>query len=59
MQLVEAGYQEFRKKWNLEYPATYAGVRSIRYFETARANASRVALKYELPASVSGDLEFI
>lgn len=58
MKLVDEGYQEFRKKWNIEHPASFTGVRSLRYFELARANADRVSLKYEYPQSVSDDLEF-
>jgi GT2 family glycosyltransferase len=59
MALVDAGYQEFRKKWNIQQPATYAGVRAIRYFETARASAGRVPLKYDLPSATMNDLEFL
>jgi GT2 family glycosyltransferase len=58
MQLVDAAYQEFRKKWNIPYPQTYTNVRAIRYFETARANAGAVPLKYELPSATMEDLEF-
>jgi len=58
MTLVDTAYQEFRKKWNIQRPQTYAGVRSIRYFETARASAGRVALKYDLPSETRNDLEF-
>jgi GT2 family glycosyltransferase len=56
--LIDEAYQEFRKKWNIEHPPSFTNVRSFRYFELARANAGRVALKYELPSSVSNDLEF-
>jgi GT2 family glycosyltransferase len=59
MKLVDAGYQEFRKKWNIQHPDTYSGVRSIRYFETARAAAGRVPLKYDLPTETMNGLEFI
>jgi GT2 family glycosyltransferase len=58
MKLVDAAYQEFRKKWNIEQPASFGNVRSLRYFELARANAERVSLKYEFPSSVANDLEF-
>jgi GT2 family glycosyltransferase len=59
MKLVETAYQEFRKKWNIEQPATYTGARSIRYFETARAAGNSVPLKYDLPPETRNDLEFI
>ena len=58
MKLVEEAYQEFRKKWNVKEPPNFTSVRAVRYFELARANGDRVALKYELPSSVSNDLEF-
>jgi GT2 family glycosyltransferase len=58
MKLVDAAYQEFRKKWNIPYPQSYTDVRAIRYFETARASAGRVPLKYELPSATMNDLEF-
>jgi GT2 family glycosyltransferase len=58
MELVDKAYQEFRSKWNIHNPASFTTVRSLRYFEIARANADRVALKYPLPQSVSDDLEF-
>jgi GT2 family glycosyltransferase len=58
MQLVDKAYQELRAKWNIQNPASFITVRSLRYFEIARANSDRVILKYELPLSVSNDLEF-
>jgi GT2 family glycosyltransferase len=58
MKLVDAAYQEFRKKWTIPYPHSYTDVRAIRYFETARAGADRVLLKNELPSATMNDLEF-
>lgn len=58
MKLVERAYQEFRKKWNVQQPEHFAGVRSIRYFEIARAAAGRVPLKYDLPPGTMSDVEF-
>lgn len=60
MALVEAAYQEFRKKWNIKTPQVWAGGGSpeaMYFFEQARKNASGVNLKYEFPLSVLDDLE--
>ena len=58
MKLVDEAYQVFRKKWNLQHPVSYTGVRSIRYFEIARSNMGKVPLKYEMPPATMSDLEF-
>jgi GT2 family glycosyltransferase len=58
MALVEAAYQEFRRKWHLEGPAHWEVRQSHDFVAKAKANADRVALKYDFPASANEDLEF-
>ncbi len=49
MTLVEAAYQEFRRKWSMELPPTYGRAGSLHHFDLARANAEKVQLKYDPP----------
>ena len=59
--MVDAAYQEFRKKWNITAPEHWGagdGVDPIHLLNTARANAAGVPLQYEFPAAVLDDLEF-
>ncbi len=58
MAMVNVAYQEFRKKWNIVAPADYTEVNSVYYFDHARANAARVALKYDHPDPGLSDFEF-
>jgi GT2 family glycosyltransferase len=58
MALVDAAYQEFRAKWHLVGPDTWEVHQSTDFIAKAMANADRVALKYDLPASINDDLEF-
>jgi len=60
MALVDAAYQEFRRKWNFEHPADYpSNPKQLPLREIARANRARVPLKVELPpALISDGLEF-
>lgn len=56
--LVETGYQEFRKKWNVATPETWVGGHNeLNFLEHARAHPEGVALKYEFPALALDDLE--
>jgi GT2 family glycosyltransferase len=55
--LVQAGYQEFRKKWDLQGPEFFDGEGSteqLHFFD--RVNAA-VPLKYDFPQSVLEDIE--
>ena len=60
--LVEAAYQQFRKKWDIAGPERWmdgSGTEdAIRFFPHARSQKDKVALKYEFPASARDDLEF-
>lgn len=56
--LVDNAYQQFRAKWSPELPPAYSPDWSLHYFSLARANAERVPLKCELPATVLNELEF-
>ena len=60
--LVEAAFQEFRKKWNIAAPERWmdgSGTEdTIRFFPHARSQRDKVALKYEFPPSARDDLEF-
>ena len=58
MALVDAAYQEFRAKWHLDGPETWQVHQSTDFVAKAKANADRVALKYDFPASANDDLEF-
>ncbi len=58
MALVENAYQAFREKWDPSLPDTYAELKSRDFFEVARRNAKRVALKYELPEAALDGLQF-
>jgi GT2 family glycosyltransferase len=58
MALVNAGYQEFRAKWHLKGAEAWQVHQSVDFVAGARANADRVALKYDFPASANADLEF-
>jgi hypothetical protein len=58
MSLVEAAYREFRAKWHLGGPDHWDVHQSTAFIDRALANADRVALKYDFPASVNDDLEF-
>jgi len=56
--LVQAAYQEFRKKWNLPGPEVFparGSPRQLHFFD--RVNANGVPLKYDLPASALADTE--
>ncbi|HEY4265942.1 MAG TPA: glycosyltransferase [Micropepsaceae bacterium] len=56
--LVEKGYQEFRKKWNVTTPENWVGAQNeFRFLDRARSQDGRVPLKYDFPASVLDDLE--
>ncbi len=57
MALVETAYQEFRTKWSMDLPPRYDLVRDLQYFAMARANAAKVALKYDAPASFAGEFD--
>ena len=56
--LVNAAYQEFRAKWQMGGQQTWEVRQSVDFIAQAKANADRVALKYDFPASVNADLEF-
>jgi GT2 family glycosyltransferase len=58
MAMVQAAYQEFRRKWYLEKPETYDDQHTLQHFGHARANAHRVPLKFDFPLSVLGELEY-
>ena len=58
MALVDAAYQEFRAKWHLGGPETWEVHQSADFVAKAMANADRVPLKYDFPASANDDLEF-
>jgi len=58
MALVEAAYQEFKAKWHLAGPAHWEVHQTTDFIGKAMANADRVPLKYDFPASVTDDLEF-
>src|SRR5262249_31953387 len=55
--MVDAAYQEFRKKWSITSPEHWGAgteVDPIRLLHTARTHAQGVPLKYDFPAAVSG-----
>ena len=56
--LVDAAYQEFRAKWHLGGQQAWEVRQSVDFISQAKANADRVALKYDFPASTNEDLEF-
>ena len=59
--MVDAAYQEFRKKWTISTPEHWGagdGVDPLALLNTARAHAQGVPLTYEFPAAVLDDLEF-
>lgn len=58
LEMVDAAYQEFRKKWNIAAPEHYAELNSLYFFEQAEAQADRVSLKCDFPLSVLNDLEY-
>ena len=58
MALVEAAYQQFRAKWHLQGPAAWEVHQTVDFVAKAKANADRVALKYDFPKSTNDDLEF-
>jgi hypothetical protein len=58
MQLVQAAYAEFRKKWDETLSETYDG-ETLGYFSLAEKNAARVQLKYDLPSATLQDIEFL
>lgn len=58
MALVDAAYQELRKKWSLDLPAKYQRGQELKLFAMARANAGRAALKCELPKAILDDLDY-
>lgn len=58
MALVDAAYQEFRAKWHLEGYMPWQTRQSTEFVNRAMANAEKVALKYDFPASATDDLEF-
>lgn len=58
MALVDAAYQEFRAKWHLGGQTAWQAHQSTEFLDRAMANAQKVALKYDLPASANDDLEF-
>jgi hypothetical protein len=58
MALVEAGYQQFRKKWQVENPKSWgAPIIPKSLVDSARRNASGVQIRYEFPQSVNQELE--
>ena len=58
MALVDAAYQEFRAKWHLGGPDTWQVHQTTDFIAKAMANADRVPIKYDFPASANHDLEF-
>lgn len=59
--MVDAAYQEFRKKWNVATPEHWGAgndVDPIKLLNGARAHAEGIPLKYDFPLSVLDDLEF-
>ena len=58
MEMVEAAFQEFRRKWHIESPASYDSSVPTHYFRHAETNAGRVPLKVDFPLSVLDDLEY-
>ena len=56
--LVDVAYQEFRAKWHLGGQQAWEVRQSVDFISQAKANAERVAVKYDFPASVNADLEF-
>lgn len=58
MALVDAAYQQFRAKWHLEGEVAWQPHQSTEFLDRAMANADKVALKYDFPASANNDLEF-
>jgi len=58
MKLVEAGYQQFRQKWNITTPETYRADARLDFREIARARDLSSSLKYEAPNSLIENLEF-
>ena len=59
MALVNTAYQEFRAKWHLEGAEAWQVHQSVDFVAGAKANADRVALKYDFPTSANEDLEFL
>ena len=60
MALVERGFQEFRKKWNLATPESWgagANADPARFLTDVRAHASAVELNYPFPLSALDELE--
>jgi hypothetical protein len=56
--LVEKGYQEFRKKWNVATPEAWVdGQHEFHFRDHARSQAGLIPLKYDFPASVLDNLE--
>lgn len=49
MELVQAGYREFRNKWDESLPGEYSRSQTLHFFTIAEKNAQRVELKYQLP----------
>jgi GT2 family glycosyltransferase len=59
--MVDAAYQEFRKKWSIAVPEHWGAgddVDPVRLLNTACAHSQGVPLKYDFPAAVLDDLEF-
>jgi GT2 family glycosyltransferase len=58
MSLVDSAYREFRAKWHLGGHDHWDVHQTTDFIDRGLANADRVALKYDFPASVTDDLEF-